>query len=216
MSDSEMKKEEAAAPAEAPLDTIGDDARETAGGGAPLGEDSGETPEAAIARLEAEKADLTDRLLRTAAEMDNLRRRTERDVADARRYAVSKFAGDVLVIGDNLQRTLDALPAEARDQKEGGLPALIEGVEMTARELDRVLDRHGVKRIEAEGTRFDPNLHQAMFEVPDDSVPAGTVVKVVQAGYTIGDRTLRAAMVGVSKGGPAASENGRAEGGEAA
>lgn len=161
--------------------------------------DVGMGADATEARLEAEKADLTDRLVRLAADMENLRRRTERDVQDARRYAVQRFAADVLVVGDNLKRALDAAGAEAAE-------GFVEGVEMTSRELARVLEKHGVKRIEADGQRFDPHLHQAMFEVPDPSVAAGTVVQTMQEGYTIGDRVLRAAMVGVSKGGPKAGE----------
>ena len=181
-------------PAERPADSPADAAAEDG------------PPGAKVARLEAEKADLTDRLLRLAADMDNLRRRTERDIADARRYAVTKFAADVLTVGDNLRRALEAVPADARTSGENGLPALLDGVEMTARELDRVLERHGIRKIAAEGERFDPNRHQAVFQVPDDKVPEGTVVQVMQSGYTIGDRVLRAAMVGVSQGGPAASQ----------
>ena len=158
----------------------------------------------AIQRLEAEKSDLTDRLLRVVADMENLRRRTERDVSDARKYAVAKFAGDMLVVGDNLRRARDTVPEEAR-AADPALAAFVEGVEMTAREMDRALEKHGVVKIEAEGERFDPHRHQAVFEAPDPSVPAGTVVQVLQTGYTIGDRVLRAAMVGVSKGGPKAA-----------
>ena len=150
-------------------------------------------------RLESEKADLTDRLVRLAAEMDNLRKRTERDVADARKYAVSKFAADILVVGDNLRRTLAAVPAEVRETADETLKTLVEGVEMTEREMDRLLEKNGIKRIAAIGERFDPNKHQAMFEVADPTVPPGTVVQVVQEGYQIGDRVLRAALVGVSK-----------------
>lgn len=150
-------------------------------------------------RLESEKADLTDRLVRLAAEMDNLRKRTERDVADARKYAVSKFAADILVVGDNLRRTLAAVPAEVRETADETLNTLVEGVEMTEREMDRLLEKNGIKRIAAIGERFDPNKHQAMFEVADPTVPPGTVVQVVQEGYQIGDRVLRAALVGVSK-----------------
>lgn len=167
-------------------------------------EQFGSGPNAAdIERLEAEKADLTDRLLRTAADMDNLRRRSERDLADARKYAVQKFAADMLVVADNLRRALDAFPPDKRQSADETLKGVIEGVEMTAREMERLLERHGVRRIEAEGERFDPHRHQAMFEVPNPDVPAGTVVQVVQDGYVIGDRVLRAAMVGVSTGGPA-------------
>jgi molecular chaperone GrpE len=163
---------------------------------------------AEIARLEAEKTDLTDRLLRLAADMDNLRRRTERDVIDARKYAVTKFAGDMLAVGDNLQRALDAVPAERRQAGDEAFSALLDGVEMTAREMERLLERNGITRIAAKGERFDPNRHQAMFEVPDSSVPAGTVVEVVQDGYQIADRVLRAALVGVSKDAPAPAGDG--------
>ena len=163
---------------------------------------------AEIARLEAEKADLTDRLLRLAADMDNLRRRTERDVTDARKYALTKFAGDMLAVGDNLKRALDAVPAERRQSGDEAFSALIEGVEMTAREMERLLERNGITRIAAKGERFDPNRHQAMFELPDSSVPAGTVVEVVQDGYQIADRVLRAALVGVSKDEAAPAGNG--------
>jgi molecular chaperone GrpE len=169
-------------------------------------------PAAQIERLEAEKADLTERLVRLAADMDNLRKRTERDVADARKYAVTKFAADMLVVGDNLKRALDAVPADRRESDED-LKALAEGVDMTAREMERMLQKNNIMPIPALGERFDPHLHQAMFEIPDPSVPAGTVVQVMQEGYQIGDRVLRAALVGVSKGGSAAppSEPGGAD-----
>ncbi|MBZ8133627.1 nucleotide exchange factor GrpE [Afifella sp. IM 167] len=156
-----------------------------------------------IARLEAEKSDLTDRLLRAAAEMENLRRRAARDVNDARRYAVSKFAADMLQVEDNLRRALEAVDEKAWGADDPELKAMLEGVQMTARELERILERHEVKQIPAMGERFDPHRHQAMFEVPDPSVPAGTVVQVAQNGYMIGERILRAALVGVAKGGPA-------------
>ena len=172
------------------------------------GGEAGESQAEAIERLEAEKADLTDRLLRVAAEMDNLRKRAERDVADAGRYAIARFAGDMLAVGDNLRRALDAMPEELRQAGDGGAAALVDGVEMTARELDRLLAKHGVTRIAAEGERFDPHRHQAMFEVPDPNVAPGTVVQVVQDGYMIGDRVLRAAMVGVAKAAPGQQEDG--------
>ena len=161
---------------------------------------AGEPSELDAARAEA--ADLRDRYLRLAAEMDNLRRRTERDVKDAKSYSVAGFARDMLAVSDNLRRALDAIPAEARAAGEAGLNALIEGVEMTERSMLSALERHGVKKLEPEGQKFDPNFHQAMFEVPNPNVPNNTVVQVVQAGYTIGDRVLRPAMVGVAKGGP--------------
>jgi molecular chaperone GrpE len=150
--------------------------------------------------LEAEKAELKDKLLRVLAEMENLRRRTERELADARAYAVTGFARDILNVVDNLARALDAVPTAARAEGEATLKGLIEGVELTSRDLFKSLERHGVKSIEAEGQRFDPNLHQAMFEVPDPQKPNGTIVTVVQGGFTIGERVLRPALVGVSKG----------------
>jgi len=179
------------------------------------GEETAWDPAAEIERLEAEKADLTDRLIRLAADMDNLRKRTERELTDARKYAVSKFAGDMLVVGDNLRRTLAAVPAERREAGDEALKALTDGVEMTEREMDRLLERNGVTRIAAIGERFDPHRHQAMFEVSDPSVPAGTVAQVVQEGYQIGDRVLRAALVGISKDGPPQKSAGTAADGEA-
>jgi len=157
---------------------------------------------AEIERLESEKADLTDRLVRLAAEMDNLRKRTERELTDARKYAVAKFAGDMLVVGDNLRRALAAVPTERLESGDEVLKALSEGVQVTEREMERLLERNGVTRIAAIGERFDPHRHQAMYEVPDPAKPAGTVVEVIQEGYQIGDRVLRAALVGISKEGP--------------
>jgi molecular chaperone GrpE len=160
---------------------------------------------AEIERLESEKADLTERLIRVAADMDNLRKRTERELTDARKYAVAKFAGDMLVVGDNLRRALAAVPADRLESGDEVLKALSEGVHVTEREMERLLEKNGVSRIAAIGERFDPHRHQAMYEVPDPTKPAGTVVEVVQEGYQIGDRVLRAALVGISKDGPKAS-----------
>lgn len=151
--------------------------------------------------LEAELAGERDKLLRAHAEMENLRRRTAREITDARQYAITSFARELLAVADNLRRALDTVPAEKRAEGGAALPAFAEGVEMTERELLRVLAKHGVKPIEAAGQKFDPHTHQAMFEVEDASVPAGTVVQVLQPGYAIGERMLRPAMVGVSKGG---------------
>jgi len=152
--------------------------------------------------LKAEHADLKDKYLRLAAEMDNLRRRTEREIKDAKTYSVAGFARDMLSVSDNLRRALDAVPAEARAAAESGLMALVEGVEMTERAMLSALERHGVKKLEPAGQKFDPHFHQAMFEVPNADIPNNTVIQVVQDGYVIGDRVLRPAMVGVSKGGP--------------
>jgi molecular chaperone GrpE len=162
--------------------------------------------------LRSENAELKDRYLRLAAEMDNLRRRTEREVKDAKTYSVAAFARDMLSVSDNLRRALDAIPAEAKAGGDAGFVALVEGVEMTERAMLGALERHGVKKIEPTGQKFDPNFHQAMFEVPNSEIPANTVIQVVQDGYVIGDRVLRPAMVGVSKGGPKAdAPNGSTE-----
>jgi molecular chaperone GrpE len=167
-------------------------------------------------------AEYKDKLLRALAEMENLRRRTEREIADSRAYGISSFARDLLGVADNLARSVNAVSAELREKADAGVKALLEGVELTEREMIKVLERHGVRRFEAQGQRFDPNRHQAMFEIPDPSQPAGTVAQVVQPGYMIGERVLRPAMVGVAKGGPKpaadapASEEPEQEGGSPA
>ena len=150
--------------------------------------------------LLAENAEMRDRLLRTMADMENLRRRTEREKEDIARYAISNFARDVLTVGDNIKRAIDHVPAEAAAQ-DPALKSVLEGVELTERELLNVLERHGVTRIEPLGQRFDPNSQQAMYEVQNADVPEGTVVEVMQSGYAIGDRCLRPALVAVAKGG---------------
>ncbi|HML06622.1 MAG TPA: nucleotide exchange factor GrpE [Xanthobacteraceae bacterium] len=147
-------------------------------------------------------ADLKDKLLRVLAEMENLRKRTEREITDARIYGVSAFARDMLAVADNMRRALEAVSPELRASAEPGVKALIDGVELTERELLKALEKNGVRQFTPRGEKFDPNVHQAMFEVPDPSVPAGSVVEVVQPGYMIGERVLRPALVGVSKGGP--------------
>jgi molecular chaperone GrpE len=174
-----------------------------------------ETPETAeaqapaapdpVALLAKEAADLKDRLLRTLAEMENLRRRTEKEVADARTYGVTNFARDILAVADNMERALKALDDEIREKADAGVKALLDGVELTERELIKVMEKHGITRLEPQGQKFDPNLHQAMFEIPDATVSAGTVVQVVQPGYKIGERVLRPALVGIAKGGPKAA-----------
>jgi molecular chaperone GrpE len=164
-----------------------------------------EPEQGSVEMLTREVAESRDKMLRTLAEMENLRKRTSREVADARTYGITGFARDVLEIADNLQRALDAVPAEARAAADPGLKALIEGVELTERSLLNALEKHGVRKLDPVGEKFDPNFHQAMFEVPDASVPAGMVVQVVQAGYLIGERVLRPALVAVSKGGAKAA-----------
>jgi len=152
--------------------------------------------------LEREHAEMKDRLLRTLAEMENLRKRTDREVTDSRLYGVTSFARDVLGVADNMRRALEAVVPELRASAQSGVQALIDGVELTERELVKALEKNGIRQFTPHGEKFDPNLHQAMFEVPDASVPAGSVVQVVQPGYVIGERVLRPALVGVSKGGP--------------
>src|ERR1700760_1596346 len=160
-----------------------------------------EPEQGSVEALAKEAAEARDKMLRTLAEMENLRKRTAREVSDARTYGITGFARDVLDIADNLQRALDAVPAEAKANADPGLKALIEGVELTERSLLNTLEKNGVKKFDPAGKKFDPNSQQAMYEVPDPSVPSGTVVQVVQAGYMIGERVLRPALVGVSKGG---------------
>ena len=172
-------------------------------------------PEPAVApkpstSLDRELAETKDRLLRTLADMDNMRKRTEREVADARIYGISNFARDILGVADNMHRAMAALDDELRAKADEPTKVLLEGVELTERELMNVLEKHGVKRIEPLGQKFDPNRHQAMYEIEDASVPAGTVIQVMQAGYLIGDRMLRPALVAVAKGGgkaPPANDN---------
>jgi molecular chaperone GrpE len=161
--------------------------------------------EGSVEALAKEAAESRDKMLRTLAEMENLRKRTAREVADARTYGITGFARDVLDIADNLQRALDAVPAETRESADPILKALIEGVELTERSLLNALEKNGVKKFDPSGEKFDPNFQQAMYEVPDISVAPGTVVQVVQAGYMIGERVLRPALVAVSKGGAKAS-----------
>lgn len=165
--------------------------------------------------LLAENTEMRDRLLRTMADMENLRRRTEREKADTARYAISNFARDVLTVGDNLKRTMDHVPPEAAAE-DPALKSFLEGVALTERELLNVLERHGVTRIEPLGARFDPNCHQAMYEVQNAEVPEGTVVDVMQAGYVIGDRCLRPALVAVAKGGAKPAKPQASDGGGAA
>ncbi len=157
---------------------------------------------ALVEALSKESAEYKDKLLRTLADMENLRRRTDREVADARAYGVSSFARDIVAVADNMARAMGALDAELREKADAGVKALLDGVELTERELLKALEKHGVRKFEPLGEKFDPNLHQAMFELPDPSRPAGTVAQVIQPGYMIGERVLRPAMVAVAKGGP--------------
>ncbi|WP_298254942.1 nucleotide exchange factor GrpE [Bradyrhizobium sp.] len=164
--------------------------------------------------LAREVAEWRDKMLRTLAEMENLRQRTKREVADSKVYGITGFARDVLDIADSLQRALDAVPVETRELADPMLKTLIEGVVLTERSLLSALEKNGVRKFDPTGEKFNPNFQQAMYEVPDPSVPAGTVVQVVQAGYMIGERILRPALVGVSKGGAKAAAPAPANGNE--
>jgi molecular chaperone GrpE len=153
-----------------------------------------------LGQLRAENADLRDKLLRAMAEMENFRRRSERDKSDGMKYAVSEFARDAVSIGDNLRRAIEAAQKEPLEQNPP-LRTLLEGVEVTERELFKVFERHGITRFDPLGEKFDPHVHEAMVKVDVPGVPADIVVQVLQAGYKIGDRILRPAAVIVAKGG---------------
>lgn len=150
--------------------------------------------------LQAEVAALRERSLRALAEVENTRKRAAREKEEIRQFAIARFARDLLSVSDNLNRALAACPPEARQSADEALKSVIEGIEATERELQSALSKHGVKVIEAAGAKFDPNLHQAIAEVPSEGTPKGIVVTVVQSGYMIGERLLRAAMVTVAKG----------------
>ncbi len=161
-------------------------------------------PSAVIEKLNAENVEMKDRVLRTLAEMENLRRRTEKEVSDAKTFGVTNIARDMIAFADNLRRAIESVPIAAREV-EGNLRTLVEGLELTERDFQSRLARFGVKKLEPQGQKFDPNLHEALFEIPDPSVPNGTVMQVVESGYSIGDRCLRPAKVGVARGGPKAA-----------
>jgi molecular chaperone GrpE len=165
-------------------------------------EQAADAPADLLAEAQREAADYKDKLLRTLAEMENLRRRTAREVSDARVYGIASFARDVLAVADNMHRALEAIGPELREQGDAKTKSLIEGVELTERELLNALEKNGVRKFSPQGEKFDPNVHQAMFEVPGADVPPGHVAQVMQAGYMIGERVLRPAMVGVAKAAP--------------
>jgi molecular chaperone GrpE len=176
------------------------------------GEPTSKHPDDVIAALRAEAAELKDRLLRAHAEVENIRKRSEREKEETAKYAVTRFARDIVNVGDNFQRAIDAVPAGAAEQ-DAALKSFLEGVTMTERELLNVLERYGIKRIQPINEPFNPHLHQAVMELQRTDVPAGTVVQVFQAGFTIEDRVLRPAMVAVSKGGPRPAQAPEAAGG---
>jgi molecular chaperone GrpE len=164
-----------------------------------------------VAEARREAAQYKDKLLRTLAEMENLRKRTEREVLDARAYGIAGFARDVLAVADNMHRALEAIGPDLREGADPKVKALIEGVELTERELMKILERNGVRKFSPQGEKFDPNFHQAMYEVPTSDQPPGHVAQVIQAGYMLGERVLRPALVAVSKAPPKSSANDNAE-----
>jgi molecular chaperone GrpE len=158
-------------------------------------------PDDLIAGLRAEVADLKDKVLRAHAEVENIRKRAEREREETAKYAITRFARDVVTVGDNFQRAIDAVPPGAAVQ-DSALKSFLEGVTMTERELVNVLERYGIKKLAPKDEMFNPHLHQAVMEIARSDLPAGMVVQVFQAGFMIEDRVLRPAMVAVAKGGP--------------
>lgn len=163
---------------------------------------------AVIDKLNAENVELKDRALRALAEMENLRRRTEREMADVKVYGVASFAREMLGFADNLRRAIAAVPAGTLADADPALKSFVEGIDLTERDFLARLARQGVKMLEPLGQKFDPNMHEALFELPDPNLPSGTVAQVVEDGYSIGERCLRPAKVGVARGGPKPEGNG--------
>lgn len=195
-----MNDESKLDPADAPENDAQPDNAAAAEADVVIEETAPPTPDDQIIALEAEKAELTDKLLRSLAEVDNVRKRAAREVADARVFAIEKFAGDLLSVSDNLNRALQSLGEDDRATLSPGGQGLLGGIEMTQKELHAVLARHGVVAIDAApGAAFDPNLHQAVSQIPSDA-PSGAIAQTFQSGWKIGERTLRAAMVAVSTG----------------
>jgi len=174
-----------------------DDQSLNAEGESPEANAAAERDAAAVQALIAENASLKDKVLRTLADMENLRRRTEKEVADAKLYGVTSFARDMLTFSDNIKRALENVPVEAREAAVPVLKSFVEGMDLTQRDFLSRLAKHGVRKL-------DPNFHEALFEIPDESAPAGTVAQVVEDGFAIGERVLRPAKVGVTRGGPKA------------
>ena len=158
-------------------------------------------PQLHIGELEENVADLNDKLLRALAETENVRRRAQRDKEDASKYGIRRFAEDMLQVSDNLGRALSSIEPETR-KADSNLNSIATGIEIVMKELLVAFEQSGVKPIDAMGVRFDPMLHEAMFEIEDLDQPAGTIAQVMEDGYTLHGRTLRAAKVGVTKGGP--------------
>lgn len=182
-----------------------DDSVEESSGEMPQ-EENQSSPQETIENLEADVADLNDRLLRAVAETENVRRRAQRDKEDMAKYAISNFSRDMLAVADNLRRALNSVDDEAR-KSHGVVDNLMIGVEMTERELLAAFERTGIKRMDPIGQRFDPNVHEAMFEYEDADIPAGSVGQVIEPGYMLHSRALRPAKVGVTRGGGKANAN---------
>jgi molecular chaperone GrpE len=216
--DSDPKKTETGEPAAAPVGSPDSPPAGTSQPNTPPQQPQGASAQAdkslqeVVAALKAEVEGLKDRWLRAHAEVENIRKRAEREREEAAKYAITKLAKDIVGVGDNFQRCIDAVPAGAAE-KDATLKSFLEGVTMTERELLNVLDRHGIKRQQPMNEPFNPHLHQAVMQVPRTDVPNGTVVEVYQAGYTIEDRVLRPAMVGVAQGGPKPSDAANGGGG---
>lgn len=187
---------EGASPAQAPADPPPAATAATPDAGPPA-----PSPETQIAALESQVAELNDKLLRALAEAENVRRRAERDREDAYKYAVANFARDVLGVADNLRRATESIDADVR-KADPAVDKVMAGIELTEREMLATFERYGVKPVAALGEKFDHNRHEALFEVEDRARPAGTVVQVLETGYTLHDRLLRPAKVGLAKGGP--------------
>jgi molecular chaperone GrpE len=181
--------------------TVETPAAETAAEDSAPARSDAERDAAAVQALITENASLKDKVLRTLAEMENLRRRTEKEVADAKAYGVTSLARDMLTFADNLARALHNVPAEALEGADAALKSFVEGIELTERDFLSRLSRHGVRKLEPKGQKFDPNFHEALFEAHDESLAPGTVAQVIEDGFAIGERVLRPAKVGVAKGG---------------
>ena len=201
MADETMKPNETGVPSGSDVQSAGDPAQEA------------ERLAAEVDTLQGQIADLTDRMLRAHAEMENMRKRAEREREETAKYAITKFARDVAAVADNFQRAIQAVPPGAAEQ-DSALKSLIEGVSMTEREFLAALERNGVKRLDPKGEVFNPHQHQAMMEMHNADVAPGTIVEVFQSGYAIDDRVLRPAMVVVAKGGPKPGKSAEAGDGE--
>ncbi len=192
---------EAANDSETPEQTAEEAAIEALGGS---GGDDADDPAEGEADAKDEVADLKDKLLRALADMENLRRRAQKDREDALKYSAANFARDMLSVADNLRRAIEAIPEEG-DPDGAALVGFIEGIALTEKELLSTLERHGIKTIDPMGEKFDPQFHEAMFEIPTQDAENGTVMQVIEVGYVIHDRLLRPAKVGIAKGSPAAA-----------